>query len=89
MKEVKGPLVWADVENETATTSSLHCYYSRERGPRWSRHMGNSALCNKKLGISDDGDGFLPVDKIIPSTLNRATACKRCLKIYDKQLVLK
>lgn len=88
MREIKGPLVWCNVENATATADSLHCYYARERGPSWNRYMGNSALCNKKLGVSEDGDGFLPADKIIPSNLNRAIACKKCLKIYDNQLTI-
>lgn len=85
----KDKLVWAWMENETATHSALHCYYSNERKDSVGQytgetHSGNSALCNKKYGISEDGDSFLPIDAIKPDELNRELACKRCLKIFDK-----
>lgn len=84
-----GKLVWAWMENETATHSALHCYYSRQRKDSTGmytgeRHDGNSALCNRRYGISEDGDSFLQIDKIEPSELIRTAACKKCLKIYDR-----
>jgi len=88
MKRDIDKLVWTWMENETRTHSALHCYYSRKRKDSVGRytgetHDGNSALCNKKYGISEDGDSFLPIDKIIPSELNEKAACKSCLKIYN------
>lgn len=85
----KGKLVWAWVENETATNEAMHCYYSRDRKDSVGNytgetHKGNSALCNKKLGVSEDGDSFLSIDKIDPDPLDRNIACKTCLKIFDK-----
>lgn len=76
-------LVWTWVENETATHSALHCYYGRERKFMGEKYNGNSALCNKKLGVSEDGDSFLPIDKINSDPLNESAACQRCLKIYN------
>lgn len=89
MQNDKGILVWVWMENETATHSTLHCYYGNKRKDSTGQftgetHDGNSALCNKNLGISEDGDSFLPINAIKPDELNRNAACKRCLKAYDK-----
>lgn len=90
MKKIEsGRLVWAWMENEDQSHSALHCYYSAQRKDSvgmytGETHNGNSALCNKNWGISEDGDSFLPIDKIKPDDMDRNAACKRCLKIYDK-----
>ena len=89
MKRDTTKLVWAWMENHNATHSALHCYYGRKRKDDVGRytgetHDGNSALCNKKYGISEDGSSFLPIDKIIPDPLDKSKACKRCLKIYNQ-----
>lgn len=85
----KSKLVWTWMENEDATHSALHCYYGRKREDDIGRytgetHDGNSALCNKKYGVSEDGSSFLAIDEIVPSKLDEEKACKRCLKIYKK-----
>lgn len=87
--ESRGKLVWTWMTNYSDTHTALHCYYGRERKDSVGRytgetHSGNSALCNKNFGVSEDGDSFLHIDKIEPSVLNRKAACKKCLKIYDK-----
>ena len=87
-RKIEGKLVWTWMENEDATHAALHCYYGAKRKDLLGKytgdtHDGNSALCNKRYGISEDGDSFLPIDKIIASPLNEEKACKRCLKIYN------
>lgn len=88
-REIEGKLVWAWMENEDASHSALHCYYGRDRKDSVGQytgetHKGNSALCNKKYGISENGDSFLSIDKIVPDTLDPFNACKKCLKMYNK-----
>lgn len=88
-KQDKGPLVWTWVENETGNYSSMHCYCGRKRKDPVGQytgetHDGNSALCNKRLGVSEDGDSFLAISQIISDELDRDQACKKCLKIYDR-----
>lgn len=89
MRKIEGKLVWTWMESHDTGHMALHCYYSRERKDDIGRytgetHSGNSALCNKKYGVSEDGSSFLHIDAIEPSVLNRASACKKCLKSYDK-----
>lgn len=84
----KGKLVWSWMESDTGHTA-LHCYYGRRRKDSTGMytgetHEGNSALCNKRFGISEDGDSFLPIDNISPSKLDENAACQSCLKIYNK-----
>ena len=93
MQKDKGKLVWTWMESDTGHTA-LHCYYSRERKDEigyytGETHSGNSALCNKRYGVSDDGSSFLHIDAIEPIVLNRTAACKKCLKIYDKTISIK
>lgn len=89
MKRDTTTLVWTWMENHDASHSALHCYYGRKRKDDVGRftgetHDGNSALCNKKFGISEDGSSFLSIDKIVSDLLDESLACKRCLKIYKK-----
>jgi len=86
---IQQKLVWTWMENDTATHSALHCYYGRKRKDHiglytGETHDGNSALCNKNFGVSEDGSSFLPIDKIEPYKLVESMACKKCLKSYIK-----
>ena len=75
-------LVWAMVDSDDGMNLSLHCYYGRERKFCGEKYSGNSALCNKKRGVSEDGDTFIPIDKINSTALDESTACKTCLRIF-------
>jgi len=84
----KADVVWSEQENLNATASALHGYYSNERVCgigvyTGESHLGNSALCNKKMGVSEDGEIFLPIADVPVSKLNKNAACKRCLRIFD------
>ncbi|MEB0262889.1 hypothetical protein [Mucilaginibacter sp. 10I4] len=88
----KSELIKADVkfhsaENEYLTRSAKHGLYGSTRKDSMGRytgetHEGNSALCNKNYGISEDGDEYLSIDKIPHEGFNGV--CKRCLAIYNK-----
>ena len=81
----KEDVKWMDTDNADATRSTYHGYYGRVRQNQYfGDYEGNSALCNKKYGISEDGEGFLPIDKVDDDGLKRERVCQRCLKIYDK-----
>lgn len=90
-KEVigKSSVVWHTCDNFNETRTAQHCYKSSQRHDTMGRytgewHLGNSALCNKRTGVSEDGDSFLDITQIIPDELKRNFACKTCLSIYDK-----
>lgn len=85
----KSEVVWSIQANESDTADSFHCYYSKERINNngyigEEAHLGNAALCNKNFGVSEDGLGFLPIEKILPSPFVEKSVCKKCLKIYNK-----
>lgn len=76
---------WMDADNADATSSTYHGYYGRKRKNFLGEfYHANSALCNKKKGISDDGQGFVPISGVEDNGLVRDRVCKSCLKIYDK-----
>lgn len=85
----KEDIKWVDAENRDATNSSIHAYYSNNRIHEfYGNYIGNSSLCNKNAGISEDGETFLSIDKFHDDTPSKVRieneACKRCLKIYNK-----
>lgn len=76
---------WMSADNFNATSSNYHGYYGRKRKDYLGFfNQGNSALCNKKKGISEDGEGFIPISGVEDNGLKRNKVCQRCLKIYDK-----
>lgn len=75
---------WMDADNADATRSTYHGYYGRYRHGYLGAYKGNSSLCNKNKGISEDGESFLPIKKVENNGLKREQVCQRCLKIYDK-----
>jgi len=84
----KSDVVWSEQENLTATASALHGYYPNDRISgidvyTGESHLGNSALCNKGMGVSEDGESFLPIADVPVSKLNESVACKKCLRIYN------
>ncbi len=81
-KEVK----WVHSENEAATADNYHGYYGSKRKIPYigEEYDGNSALCNKNYGQSEDGEGYMPIEKLDNHGLKRERVCLRCLKIYDK-----
>jgi len=83
----KSDIVFHSAENEDLTSSAKHGLYASFRKDGIGRytgetHEGNSALCNKNYGISEDGDSYLQIDSIPNEGLRGA--CKRCLAIYSK-----
>lgn len=87
-KITKSEVVWHTADTPSGQGASLHAYYGNDRYDTWGivtgdSHNGNSALCNKGMGLSDDGETFLTIEQIEPHTLQRNAACRRCLKIYD------
>jgi hypothetical protein len=80
-------VVFHSAENEDLTSSAKHGLYGSLRKDTMGRytgetHEGNSALCNKRYGLSEDGDTYLTIDKIPNEGLNGA--CKRCISIFNK-----
>jgi len=85
----KADVVWHTAPNATEAAHSMHGYYSKhmisEVGTYTGEtHEGNAALCNGKLGISEDGDSYLPIDKLVAHKLNPRFACKKCQSIFNK-----
>lgn len=83
----KSDIVFHSAENEDCTSSAKHGLYAslcKDEVGRYTgeTHEGNAALCNKTYGISEDGDSYLPIDKIQNEGINGA--CKRCVAIYNK-----
>lgn len=83
----KADIRFHSAENEDLTHSAKHGLYSALRKDTYGRytgetHEGNSALCNKGCGISEDGDSYITIDKIPDEGINGA--CKRCIAIYNK-----
>jgi len=83
----KADIRFHSAENENLTSSSKHGLYANSRKDTMGRytgetHDGNSALCNKSFGISEDGDSYLTIDKIPNEGIKGA--CKRCVAIYNK-----
>jgi hypothetical protein len=76
--------VWCNIDNEYLTRTSFHCYTNAERGPFYNRHEGNKALCNKRHGVSDDGENFIPIHKLKGDPFDETRVCKSCLKLYKK-----
>jgi len=85
----KTDIVWNRADNETETYSSYHGYYNRTRKglyfykDNYEGYKGSAALCNKNMGISEDGEVFIPTNELENHGLQRKYVCKRCLKIYD------
>ena len=75
---------WMDADNSDATRSTYHGYYGSKRMDWVGEYDGNRALCNKKKGISEDGESFVHIDKVENNGLKRDRVCRSCLKIYDK-----
>lgn len=85
----KSDISFYSAENATATASAKHGLYGTPRKDgigKYTRelHDGNSALCNRNYGISDDGDTFLNIADIPNEGLSGA--CRRCIEIYNKLL---
>lgn len=83
----KKEVIWHSAPNATDTSSATHGYYGVKRSTPIERltgenHDGNSALCNRKMGISEDAEGFLSIDKVLQNS-DYLSACKRCQKIFD------
>jgi len=83
----KSDVIFHSAENEDLTSSAKHGLYAAPRKDTvgyytGETHEGNSALCNKNFGISEDGDSYLKIDSIPNEGLRGA--CKRCLSIYMK-----
>jgi len=73
-------------DNADATNVCYHGYYGCERTVAWigEKYQGNAALCNRRKGISDDGEGFVPIELVENNGLKRNQVCGSCLRIYDK-----
>jgi hypothetical protein len=75
---------WMDTDNEDATRSTYHGYYSSKRKFWGGEYDSNRALCNKSKGISDDGESFVHISKVEDNGLKRDLVCGSCLRIFDK-----
>jgi len=83
---IQSDVVWMQAENEALTASSYHGYYPSERLRPYTRerYNANRALCNRKFGISDDGEYYVHISKVVDDGLDRDKVCKKCLNIFDK-----
>lgn len=84
----KEDIVWTNIDNETGNGTAIHGYYSTLRkGPMGEyfceTHNGNSALCNKKFGVSEDGEIFLTIEKLEGMKFDPNLFCQKCVKIYN------
>lgn len=76
---------WMDTDNADETRSTYHGYYGRMRKHQYFEdYNGNSALCDKKKGISEDGETFIKIENVEQNGLKRDRVCGSCLRIYDK-----
>ncbi len=80
-KDVK----WMSADNSDETKSTYHGYYGARRKHSYLEdYDGNSALCNKRKGISEDAETFIHIEKVEQDGLKRNMVCGSCLRIYDK-----
>lgn len=77
---------WMITDNSSATATCYHGYYGSKRNIPYigEEYDSNRALCNRKFGISEDGESFIHIDKVEQNGLKRNQVCQKCLKIYDK-----
>lgn len=72
---------WVDVDNEEGNSAKMHAYYPSQRRVYGALYDSNRALCNRRLGVSENGDTCLPFTELRESPFNEDIACKKCLKI--------
>ena len=85
----KEEVVWSQSDNYNATRIVFHCYYPNLRYTeigRWTgeKKVGNSALCNKRMGMQNENEDYVPIEEIESTKLDRDKVCKTCLKMFDK-----
>ena len=84
----KEDVIWSVQPTPTDSYVSCHGYYSNKRYSEvgaiiGESHEGNSALCNKRYGVSEDGDSFLPLSEINKlEDVDYSKVCKKCYHIF-------
>jgi hypothetical protein len=84
---------WCTLGNADATaTLKQHAYIRKKRTTPYigEEYEGNAQLCNPGGYFSDDGESAMKFDEIeYYSNGPHAGACKKCLKIYNKILIVR
>jgi hypothetical protein len=82
----KQDVIWCESDNFDATKTVYHAYYGRLRKRLYTGELysGNSALCNKNKGMSNENEEFIPIYEVENSGLKEDKVCKSCLLIFKK-----